>query len=725
MATPTALGGTELRVVAFDGQRMMPSAVYFADDGSLATGREAERLARLAPERFEPNPKRRIDDVELLLGADVVAVQQAITAVLARVRTAAAAMLDGRPPARLHLTHPAQWGRRRRGVLRAAAADAGWTDPDELVLIPEPIAAATNFRALPGHELPEGDAVAVYDLGGGTFDAAVVQSTGSGLTVLAEGGLSDVGGVDFDQLIWERIGRDIAARDPGYWQAMAVPQTAADRRASRSLREDVRAGKETLSRAAQTEIPLPEPFSDLLLTRGELENLIRAALNRTVASLRRTVTESGAEVSAIYLVGGSSRIPLVAKMIADRTALVPVTQEDPELAVAYGAAMVQAVTVQAGGAVVGHDGAGGAPSPFAPEAAPIASVPGAGGASSVGGGGGGLIDSVPNFRSVQRTGGDEPLGAAPPAGPGRLPGAVPPVRAGQRSGAGELLGAVPPAGAGERSGAGERLGAVPPAGAGEGQRLGAGERSGDAQRLGAVNAPDAGAALPPIEPVPTPPGQQRALPWESPRPSPSPSPGDSAARSSAAAPLSAGAPPAVPSGASRSAVSASLPGGTLPARPMTAGGRQAQPAPWQPAPGQRAPGGRASGAPELGRVRPGRGVVGAADAAEPEPLEQARAQLAQLFGQSAGDKAAAADDSDQPDRQAGPAKRSRWIAVVVALAVLLAAAVAIVLLPPQVPGQPQPGGQQPAGQSQPVGQSPPAGDSPGAGQSAPAGQPTR
>lgn len=712
LATPTALGGTELRVVAFDGQRMMPSAVYFADDGSLATGREAERLARLAPERFEPNPKRRIDDVELLLGADVVAVQQAITAVLARVRTAAAAMLDGRPPARLHLTHPAQWGRRRRGVLRAAAADAGWTDPDELVLIPEPIAAATNFRALPGHELPEGDAVAVYDLGGGTFDAAVVQSTGSGLTVLAEGGLSDVGGVDFDQLIWERIGRDIAARDPGYWQAMAVPQTAADRRASRSLREDVRAGKETLSRAAQTEIPLPEPFSDLLLTRGELENLIRAALNRTVASLRRTVTESGAEVSAIYLVGGSSRIPLVAKMIADRTALVPVTQEDPELAVAYGAAMVQAVTVQAGGAVVGHDGAGGAPSPFAPEAAPIASVPGAGGANSVGGGGGGLIDSVPNFRSVQRAGVDEALGAAPPAGPGRLPGAVPPVRAGERSGAGELLGAVPPAGAGE------------------GQRLGAGERSGDAQRLGAVNASDAGAALPPIEPVPTPPGQQRALPWESPRPSPFPSPGDSAARSSAAAPLSAGAPPAGPSGAPRSAASASLPGGTLPARPMTAGGRQAQPAAGQPAAGQpaagqRAPVGRASGVPELGRVRAGRGVVGAADTAEPEPLEQARAQLAQLFGQSAGDKAAGDDDSDQPDRQAGPAKRSRWIAVVVALAVLLAAAVAIVLLPPQVPGQPQPGGQQPAGQSQPVGQSPPAVDSPGAGQSAPAGQPTR
>jgi len=221
--------GRRLSVVEFDGQAFMPSAVFLRDDGTLTVGREAERLARLAPERFEPNPKRRIDDVDLLLGTDVLSVRSAIAAVLRRVLRAATAELDGGRPASINLTHPAQWGSRRRRLLLESARDAGLGQP---TLIPEPIAAATHFGSLPGRSpLAAGCSLAVYDLGGGTFDCALIESIGTGYLVLSEGGLAEVGGVDFDQALLEQIGRTTAHVDPHHWQAMAVPQTATDRRA--------------------------------------------------------------------------------------------------------------------------------------------------------------------------------------------------------------------------------------------------------------------------------------------------------------------------------------------------------------------------------------------------------------------------------------------------------------------------------------------------------------
>ena len=349
--------GRRLSVVEFDGQAFMPSAVFLRDDGTLTVGREAERLARLAPERFEPNPKRRIDDVDLLLGTDVLSVRSAIAAVLRRVLQAATAELDGGRPASINLTHPAQWGSRRRRLLLESARDAGLGQP---TLIPEPIAAATHFGSLPGRSpLAAGCSLAVYDLGGGTFDCALIESIGTGYLVLSEGGLAEVGGVDFDQALLEHIGRTTAHVDPHHWQAMAVPQTATDRRAARSLREDVRAAKELLSRYQQTDLPLPEPFPDALLTRGEMESLIRPAVVRTVTQLQRTVRSSqrlAEQLAGIYLVGGSSRIPLVAGVIADRMGIMPVTIEDPELAVAFGAAMATGVQTNKDGNAVTRAG---------------------------------------------------------------------------------------------------------------------------------------------------------------------------------------------------------------------------------------------------------------------------------------------------------------------------------------------------------------------------------
>ncbi|TDV40367.1 Hsp70 family protein [Actinophytocola oryzae] len=330
--------GRPPRVVDVDGASMMPSAVFAAEDGNLVVGRDAERRARLDPARFEPNPKRRVDEGTLLLGDQVVPVTDALAGVLRRVIDETSRQLGGKRPDEVRLTHPAQWGPVRRNVLLSAARQAG--AGSNLVLLPEPVAAAAHFASFPGQSLAPGKALAVYDLGAGTFDVAIVGATQNGFVVLAEAGLPDLGGLDVDQALLEHVGRQVSVRDPGRWQSLLRPVSTGDRRAQRALREDVKAAKESLSRHPQTEVPLPEPFDDVLVTRVELEALIRPGMLRSVELLAGTIRSTGMtpdRLVGIYLVGGSSRIPLIATLIAENMRVVPTSLDQPETAVALGA----------------------------------------------------------------------------------------------------------------------------------------------------------------------------------------------------------------------------------------------------------------------------------------------------------------------------------------------------------------------------------------------------
>ncbi len=333
-----AAHGRQPRVVEVDGAATMPSALFADEGGGLVVGRDAERRARLDPARFEPNPKRRIDEGTLLLGDTVLPVTEALAAVLHRVLEETSRQLSDRKPDEVRLTHPAQWGPVRRNSLLSAARLAGMGS--NLVLVPEPVAAAAHFASFPGQTLAPGQALAVYDLGAGTFDVAIVGATQTGFAVLAEAGLPDLGGLDVDQALLEHVGRQVSARDPGRWQHMLRPRSTADRRAQRALREDVKAAKEALSRHPQTEVPMPEPFTDVLVTRAELEALIRPSLLRSVELLAGTVRSTGMtpdQLVGIYLVGGSSRIPLVATLIAEQLRIVATNLDQPETAVALGA----------------------------------------------------------------------------------------------------------------------------------------------------------------------------------------------------------------------------------------------------------------------------------------------------------------------------------------------------------------------------------------------------
>lgn len=332
-----------LRPLLFDGGTLMPTAVYLTPEGQMLVGRDAERHARVDPSRFEPNPKRRIDDGTVFLGDKELPVPQVFAAVLAQVAAEARRQAGGMPE-KVHLTHPARWGEQRRRLLAEAARQAGLGNPQ---MIAEPVAAASYFTAILRAAVPVGRALAIYDLGGGTFDATVVRRTPTGFQVLSEEGLADVGGLDFDHAIVEYLGRTYGDSHPEQWSALVSPTDANGRRQRRMLYEDVRAAKEMLSRTSSADIHLPGLEVDAHLTREELDGLIRPYLERTVTCLSRTIGGAGMaprDLVGIFLVGGSSRIPLCAHLIHTELQMAPTTLEQPETVVVEGALCIGAPT---------------------------------------------------------------------------------------------------------------------------------------------------------------------------------------------------------------------------------------------------------------------------------------------------------------------------------------------------------------------------------------------
>src|SRR5437764_1990726 len=330
-----------LRPLLFDGAPLMPTAVYLTPEGQMLVGRDAERHARVDPSRFEPNPKRRIDDGVVLLGGQELPVPQVFAAVMQQVAAEARRQIGGAPE-QIRLTHRAQWGEQRRRLLVESARQAGLGNPQ---LIAEPVAAASYFTAILRAAVPVGRSLAIYDLGGGTFDATVVRRTPAGFQVLAEEGLADVGGLDFDHAIVEHLGQTYQASHPEQWSALVNPTDGNGRRQRRMLYEDVRAAKEMLSRTSSADVHLPGLEVDAHLTREELEGLIRPYLERTVTCLARTVAGAGMapkDLVGIFLVGGSSRIPLCAHLIHTELQVAPTTLEQPETVVVEGALCIGA-----------------------------------------------------------------------------------------------------------------------------------------------------------------------------------------------------------------------------------------------------------------------------------------------------------------------------------------------------------------------------------------------
>ena len=332
--------GQPVRALVFDGSPLLPSGVYADPAGTLHTGRDAQRLAQLEPGRFEPQPKRRVDEGRVLLGDRELEVADLLAAVLRRV--AAEAALAGVPAAGgAVLTCPADWGNPRRAVLLEAARRAGLGD---VTLVPEPVAAAAYCTAVVGQELPVGRSLAVFDFGAGTLDVTVVRRDPHGYVVLATGGLDDLGGLDVDEALAGHLGHLIELRDPALWRRLSRPADAEQARQRHAFLTEVRAAKEMLSRASSAPVSVPGRPDALHLTRDELERVAGPLLSRAVDETRRVVERAG-PIAQILLVGGSSRIPLVAARLHARFGVTPTMPEQPELPVAHGGLLVPATTL--------------------------------------------------------------------------------------------------------------------------------------------------------------------------------------------------------------------------------------------------------------------------------------------------------------------------------------------------------------------------------------------
>src|SRR3954468_21262398 len=333
------------RPILIDGSPLLPSAVYAEAGGHIAVGRDAVHSARLDPARFEPNPKRRIDDGLVLLGDHEFEVVDLIAGVLARVAEEwHRAVGPVRPDTTL--TCPATWGAARRGLLAEAAARAGL---EGARLVAEPVAAATYFAEILGRDVPIGSVVVVHDFGAGTFDASVVARTASGFEVLAVDGRDDIGGLDVDAAIVEHLRTD-------EWQGLLEPTTVEERRARRQLWDDVRIAKERLSRTQSADFVVPLLDTEVHLTRDELEKLARPVLDQTVRitqGLLRWADLPEGRLAGVFLVGGASRIPLVATLLHRELGERPVVIEQPELVVAEGSILADAALLASGPAAPG------------------------------------------------------------------------------------------------------------------------------------------------------------------------------------------------------------------------------------------------------------------------------------------------------------------------------------------------------------------------------------
>lgn len=175
---------------------VMPSAVLATGNDAIAGEVGVNSWVTAPTGSYERTSRGRVGDGAIILGDQRRDVAELIAAVLTSVLTPAARRFNGEPPAQVRLTHPAKWAVRRLEVLRDAATRAQLPD---VTLVPEPVAAAAYYANR--HDAQPGNLFAVYDLGGGTLDGAILRRTDdANYDVLATDGVDPLGGETFELL---------------------------------------------------------------------------------------------------------------------------------------------------------------------------------------------------------------------------------------------------------------------------------------------------------------------------------------------------------------------------------------------------------------------------------------------------------------------------------------------------------------------------------------------
>ncbi|MGB2172831.1 MAG: molecular chaperone DnaK [Porticoccaceae bacterium] len=351
-----------------EGARTTPSVIAYADDGEILAGQSAKRQAVTNPENTIYAVKRligrRFDDKVVQKDIDMVpykivkadngdawvevkgeskAAPQVSAEVLKKMKKTAEDYL-GETVSEAVITVPAYFNDSQRQATKDAGRIAGL---DVKRIINEPTAAALAY----GIDKSEGDSViAVYDLGGGTFDISIIEIADvdgeKQFEVLATNGDTFLGGEDFDLRLIEYLSTEFKA-DSGI-------DLSGDPLAMQRLKEAAEKAKIELSSSSQTEVNLPYITADasgpkhlvVKLTRAKLESLVEDLVERSLSPLKVALKDAGksaSEIDEVILVGGQTRMPLVQDKVTEFFGKEPRKDVNPDEAVAVGASLQGAV----------------------------------------------------------------------------------------------------------------------------------------------------------------------------------------------------------------------------------------------------------------------------------------------------------------------------------------------------------------------------------------------
>jgi actin-like ATPase involved in cell morphogenesis len=317
-----------------DRSSAVPSVLFVGDDGGVLVGEAAERRATSEPDHVVREFKRRIGDPTPVLVSGRPWAPEDLAARLVQWVVERVTQREGGPATHLAVTHPASWGAHKKDLLGAALHRHGLP----VAFLAEPQAAALHYAA--AERVEPGSTIAVYDFGGGTFDAAVVHKDAQGFSLLGRPeGVERLGGIDLDELVFEHVVEGLPEafdgldeNDPAVLSAVAA------------VRRECTEAKEALSADTEVSIPVLTPVGQgsVRLHRSEFEAMIHPHVEETVSALHRAIASAGVgadQLTAVLLVGGSSRIPLVAQMVSEQLGRPVAVDADPKNAIAKGAAL--------------------------------------------------------------------------------------------------------------------------------------------------------------------------------------------------------------------------------------------------------------------------------------------------------------------------------------------------------------------------------------------------
>jgi len=328
-------GGEPVVITNAEGSRTTPSVVAFSKNGERLVGQVAKRQAITNPERTVMSVKRemgtnykfKVDDKEYT-APEISAM------VLMKLKQDAEAYL-GETVTQAVITVPAYFSDSQRQATKDAGKIAGL---EVLRIINEPTAAALAY----GMDKGEDHTILVYDLGGGTFDVSILELGEGVFEVKSTSGNNRLGGDDFDQRVTDFLVSEFK-KDSGV-------DLSKDRMALQRLKDAAEKAKIELSTVTTTNINLPfitatadgPKHLDIDLTRAKFEELISDLVDKTVGPIKRALSDAGLDSSGIdrvLLVGGSTRVPLVQKVIKDILGKDPHRGVNPDEVVSLGAAI--------------------------------------------------------------------------------------------------------------------------------------------------------------------------------------------------------------------------------------------------------------------------------------------------------------------------------------------------------------------------------------------------